>query len=1224
MAEIIANRELLRSVRAKLNATINPYGSRNEFENSQIPAAVSMVYVIDGGDIYRLARDPSGSWIDGAGGAWVATVDAAVPAGQTASDAAAAAASASEAAVSAAAAASDLVDVQAAVSIVGASAATAAAAASAAEATALAFAEVAADQAATAAQAAATDANLSAASAAESAETAQAAATDANLSAAAAAGFAAIYAQSRNAYLSGSVVRLASVSGDGQAVTGAIPAGLMDFVLQVGVEFSVVWPAANTGPAPTLAVTDPNGTYTMALQTATGGALAAGDLRAGGLYMIRMTSNTTARVHGALSLDHLAETSSAVRVSAVQRENLDRLESAAYISSGPLSYISSGELFNGAVLYDAGRGVAVPTGSTGRNSYRRWQISGDDLAAIKARAGEIVDVIIEIELSAGLVSASPITVNFSTQIGATWNNTAAAVVILSQSSTSIVCRARYTILGTESQIAPWVQVSASASVRVTDGYFAVSKIYAKWSGENGADTAFDWRAERAIAAAVPVIVDSRIGGLSDAVAQSQITSGPLPYTNEGEALNGAVVSGGGKGLTIPAGQHGRNAYRRAVAVMPPPAGAGQVVTFRAVLAVTAGVRTDSPFTARLAVRNGTTLNNNAATATVTDIDSTHLLVEAAYTLVGDETRFDLWFQFSGSAAVRTTSGSVTFEEMSFVMVGSRGRTSADLMLDYRVSDATAAIPEEIAAVTARGAVYIKTVNVAADGSGDYLSLTAAFAAEGGGINAAKRVLYRLSEGVYTDINVDFPNFVDVVGIGRRDHIWYKGELPASVDPAQVPLNETFKFDLTSTIRNLRVSCKNMRYPIHSETGASANRAIQQVIGCLVENYGNQEVIDYQVGLGNAAPALWGSAMGCGGHSGFILRSKDTIWRAPLGPFFVHSNADFAEPMEIVLEGGAAINTRDGHSVSLQPMGAGVVTHTDIIGCDLAGPIYVDGGANWLTTALARQWGNRLAEFVTTVRACGPVLARGNNGASVLELRSAAGVGSAVAVSGSAAPILFGAQPDYRRGAADHAGRVYSQHAITGSAAGVSLAARLGNRSASPLTLTVAFDGAAPVNLTLSANYTGMTNAAVISDLNSLLANGSRGFYQTDPYSGGGCVRMPDYDREVKNVGTATIKRGMAAAQDGSSARARVATSADPAWRVIGIALEDIIPGATGRLRGKGALIDVGDVLFDGIPSISEGDVFGVSTSLAGAISEGVAVPVLRSVWTYGYSALEVL
>ncbi|MFN7052209.1 MAG: hypothetical protein ACK4NH_08850, partial [Gemmobacter sp.] len=140
----------------------------------------------------------------------------------------------------------------------------------------------------------------------------------------------------------------------------------------------------------------------------------------------------------------------------------------------------------------------------------------------------------------------------------------------------------------------------------------------------------------------------------------------------------------------------------------------------------------------------------------------------------------------------------------------------------------------------------------------------------------------------------------------------------------------------------------------------------------------------------------------------------------------------------------------------------------------------------------------------------------------------------------------------------------------------------------------------------------------------LLADASRGFYVSDPYSGGGCVRLADYDREVNNIGTATIKRGMAVAQDGARVRARVATSADPAWRIIGIALEDIIPGAAGRVRGRGALIDTNDVLFDGSPSVAEGDVFSVSASVAGALVEGAAIPVLRAVWTNGYVAFEVL
>ena len=105
MREIIYNGELLRNIRAKLNATLNPFGSREEFENSAIPSPVIMVYVIEDGDLYRLIRDAAGDWTDGAGAKWVGTIEASIPAGQTAADAAAAAASAEAAAESAAEAA---------------------------------------------------------------------------------------------------------------------------------------------------------------------------------------------------------------------------------------------------------------------------------------------------------------------------------------------------------------------------------------------------------------------------------------------------------------------------------------------------------------------------------------------------------------------------------------------------------------------------------------------------------------------------------------------------------------------------------------------------------------------------------------------------------------------------------------------------------------------------------------------------------------------------------------------------------------------------------------------------------------------------------------------------------------------------------------------------------------------------------------------------------------
>lgn len=82
MAEIIRNGELLRSIRAKINAAITPFISRDEFERAQIPSPIALVYVIENGDLYRLMRDQSGDWIDGAGGVWSATVEASATSSQ--------------------------------------------------------------------------------------------------------------------------------------------------------------------------------------------------------------------------------------------------------------------------------------------------------------------------------------------------------------------------------------------------------------------------------------------------------------------------------------------------------------------------------------------------------------------------------------------------------------------------------------------------------------------------------------------------------------------------------------------------------------------------------------------------------------------------------------------------------------------------------------------------------------------------------------------------------------------------------------------------------------------------------------------------------------------------------------------------------------------------------------------------------------------------------------
>lgn len=146
-------------------------------------------------------------------------------------------------------------------------------------------------------------------------------------------GFTALYSQARNGYQLTGVLRLENVSGDGQAVTGDIPSELVDFALKHGVEFSLVWPATNQAPAPTITVRDVNNVYTMTLQTSGGGQIDAGQLLGGRIYLARMMSNTTARVHGAITGDGLVETGSAVRLSLAMRDKLAALPSGATIAS---------------------------------------------------------------------------------------------------------------------------------------------------------------------------------------------------------------------------------------------------------------------------------------------------------------------------------------------------------------------------------------------------------------------------------------------------------------------------------------------------------------------------------------------------------------------------------------------------------------------------------------------------------------------------------------------------------------------------------------------------------------------------------------------------------------------------------------------------------------------------------------------------------------------------
>lgn len=473
-----------------------------------------------------------------------------------------------------------------------------------------------------------------------------------------------------------------------------------------------------------------------------------------------------------------------------------------------------------------------------------------------------------------------------------------------------------------------------------------------------------------------------------------------------------------------------------------------------------------------------------------------------------------------------------------------------------------------------------------DGSGDYTSLTAAIAANGGGFTALTQILYQLYSGIYPERNLNFPAYITVDGIGNP---WIKGELPADVDPAQIPLNQTIWMNNTATIRNVKITCKNMRYPIHSDAQAypdlSIKNAVLNLEGCYIEHYGNAEAQAYQDSISSGV-SVWSSCHAWGGglHSGEKINCLNTDFISPTTAFYSHSNKDFDAPCRITIRGGSLRN-RDPNGISalaVQNLGSGQVSFLNMEGVTIQGAISVDSNT-WRAEKLENQLADRNAEMRIYLHGCSPVAVRSTNDARALQLISIDSASSAVAVSGSAVPALFGQNPVVIKGGIGYPARVLSSHSVKGEVAGGLIGQRLGDCTAVNKTLTIVFDGGSPVTLTLAANYTAMTNDAVVASLNALLNDSAgRAFSVITPYNYSAPVYQSDREVILTNTSSAVILKGTAVAFNGSKLNGRRATNSDTRAAIAGIALENIAPGVQGRIQGSG-YINTTYIAFSGAP-----------------------------------------
>ncbi|EPL8956435.1 hypothetical protein RFE82_006187, partial [Klebsiella pneumoniae] len=325
-----------------------------------------------------------------------------------------------------------------------------------------------------------------------------------------------------------------------------------------------------------------------------------------------------------------------------------------------------------------------------------------------------------------------------------------------------------------------------------------------------------------------------------------------------------------------------------------------------------------------------------------------------------------------------------------------------------------------------------------------------------------------------------------------------------------------------------------------------------------------------------------------------------------------SNQDFDAPCRITIRGGSLRN-RDPNGISalaVQNLGSGQVSFLNMEGVTIQGAISVDSNT-WRAEKLDNQLADRNSEMRIYLHGCSPVAVRSTNDARALQLISIDSASSAVVVSGSAVPALFGQNPVAIKGGIGYPARVLSSHSVKGEVAGGLIGQRLGDCTAVNKTLTIVFDGGSPVTLTLAANYTSMSNDSVVTALNSLLNDSAgRAFSVITPYNYSAPVYQSDRELILTNTGNVVILKGTAVAFNGSKLNGRRATNSDTRSAIAGIALENIAPGVQGRIQGSG-YINTTYIAFSGAPPTAF--LASCSVNADATLSAGGTTPLLQRV-----------
>ena len=207
---------------------------------------------------------------------------------------------------------------------------------------------------------------------------------------------------------------------------------------------------------------------------------------------------------------------------------------------------------------------------------------------------------------------------------------------------------------------------------------------------------------------------------------------------------------------------------------------------------------------------------------------------------------------------------------------------------------------------------------------------------------------RMAAGTYNVMNLQTRAYVHLLGNGTLNtDVWIKGERAngSTNDSAY----QTILLTTTTTLKHLKVTCKNMRYPIHDDS-VSAGASIL-IDDCWVEHLGNWSSDGSR--YATYAESGWSSshAHGCGTNPNMTvtIQNSTLIGRQYGSALYAHNNANFSAPSHIIATNNTLTQIDGGPAVYLANLGSHQTDTCVLTNNTINGAIFIDD-APWLGTA----------------------------------------------------------------------------------------------------------------------------------------------------------------------------------------------------------------------------------------------------------------------------------